>query len=193
MITGEAHRSIVSFLSSGLSHSIAFVSQSIVLISSSSSRRSTGFFSLGATVLIFELIGSPLTSHLMKSDMWLPILIGLSLYIPIIIGALCLPETLGVSQVESKPNWMQSTDASVSDSGVREQQTRRFSWVPKSGDALTRKWSSASSVIHENTTVSLLLLTFLCTVLGNEAHEMLLQFARRRFGWSWSQVSPLHR
>lgn len=173
-----------------LESSLACSSLSIVLILISSPRRSTGFFSLGATVLIFELIGSPLTSHLMKSDTWLPIFIGLSLYIPILIGALCLPETLGVSQVELKPTWMQSTDASVRDS---EQHTRRFSWMRNSGKGLTRRWSSASSIIQENTTVSLLLLTFLCTVLGNEAHEMLLQFARRRFGWSWSQVSSLHR
>lgn len=146
---------------------------------------------------MFELIGSPLTSHLMKTDTWLPILIGLSLYIPIFIGALCLPETLGVTKEEVKPTWEQSPSAIISDSeehgSDREQHTRRFSWVRKSGAGLTRRWSSAKSIIGDNATVSLLLLTFLCTVLGNEAHEMLLQFARRRFGWSWSQVSSLRR
>lgn len=162
-----------------------------------SSSRSTGFFSLGATVLVFELIGSPLTSHLMKSDTWLPIFIGLSLYVPVLIGAICLPETLGVTQEEAKPTWVQSTSASINDTeqhdSEREQHTRRYSWVRKTGVGLTRRWSLASSIIQDNATVSLLLLTFLCTVLGNEAHEMLLQFARRRFGWSWSQVSTLPR
>lgn len=148
-------------------------------------------------MLVFELIGSPLTSYLMSIDTWLPIFVGLSLYIPILIGASCLPETLGVSQTEQKPAWVRPTGPNMSGSErhdlEREQQTRRHSWIRKFGAGLARRWFNASSIIRDNAQVSLLLLTFLITVLGNEAQDMLLQFARRRFGWSWSQVSPFGR
>lgn len=130
----------------------------------------------------------------MRIDTWLPIFVGLSLYIPVLIGALWLPETFGVSQSKQKPKWVRTTGPSIISSGQqhveREQQTRRLSWIRRTSAGLCRRWSTAKLVIRENATVSLLLLTFLITVLGNESSDLLLQFARRRFGWSWSQVSP---
>lgn len=147
-------------------------------------------------MLIFELIGSPLIPVLMKIDTWLPIFIGLSLYMPILICALCLPETLGVEQPpELKPTWAHPPGVRMSRSEQApseiEHQTGIFSWLRKSSAGCSKGWYTTSLVIQENASVSLLLLTFLLTVLGNEAHDTLLQFARRRFGWSWSEVSPL--
>lgn len=150
-------------------------------------------------MLIFELIGSPVVFFLMKINTWLPILTGLSMYIPILLCALCLPETLGVDQPERKPAWLQSTGSNMGGSQqqygleTEQQAHQQFSWMRKSWVGLLQRWSPASLVIRDNSAVFLLLFTFLTTVLGNAAHETLLQFARRRFGWSWSQVSSLER
>lgn len=138
---------------------------------------------------------------LMGIDTWLPIFIGLSLYIPILICASCLPKSLGIDRVCSAPSQLKPTDNAENGKCVHgykaisidaaEQQPKQWHSSPESGVGLSKRFSAFLLIIRDNSTVSALFVTFLITVFSNSAHENLLQFARNRFGWSWSQVSSL--
>lgn len=131
----------------------------------------------------------------MKIDMWLPIFISLGLYIPILICASCLPSSLGRDHIDlglqPAAEATQRGDGYKIIGGSPEQPPDQRSLLSKCISGLSKRWSASVLVIRDNPAVSILFFTLLVTTLANMAFEVLLQFARKRFGWSWSQVSHI--
>lgn len=127
----------------------------------------------------------------MKFNIWLPILIGIGFHILTILFAFCLPETLRLDSL---------TDESASNPTTHNGREERDGEEPEVGKKHDFLWTRWSATLHNLQTasvifirghkrVALLLFTILITTLGRMAQELLLQFVRKRFGWSWTKVS----
>lgn len=140
----------------------------------------------------------------MRLDAWLPVYIGFGLYFPVFLFIFFLPKGLGVTAPENSQSWgaqipvTTAQDEPLIDSepndastihGPKVKQFREL--LMHSVGGLSEAWASFIFFFRKMP-IAPLLFTRLTTTLGKSAQEMLLQFARRRFGWSWSQVSRLH-
>lgn len=141
--------------------------------------RSNIFFYMGGSVLAAELASSPLAVALMNIDPWLPIFLGFLLYVPGLLVAYCLPETLNLKATDDVPSDLTTEGTAPGATTV----WREF------GNGLRGLRSATVFFIWGNRQVVALLSTILLTTLGRHAQDILLQFARRRYGWSWGQVS----
>ena len=153
------------------------------------STRSTAFMAMGAATLASELLISPLASSLMRYDPWLPILIGVGLYAISNVLALALPETLN----RRAPPGCLPPDLVTGPEDAREQNgqshpQQKHPLRSRLFESVERLRAATGFFIWGNRTVALLLLTLLTTDFGKMAVELLLQFARKRFGWPWSKV-----
>lgn len=153
----------------------------------------------------FELLGSPLAAVLMDLDNWYPIYLGFLIYIPIVLLICLLPNDLGIpsqklhSQVESLPSPTSDNESFAIPGAYDSSQAEELTGARTQSigillstyfmDNLTTTCKGLGHFAQNNFSVAMLLFTRLTTTLGRSAQELLLQFARRRFGWSWSQVS----
>lgn len=149
---------------------------------------------------MFELLGSFIVPVLMDNDIWLPIFLGLGLYIPTLICASCLPKFLGVNHLGPVPSQLPPCNDTEDGGCVHDYETisipskqppEQWESPPLCGPKLSKRWSTFLLNLRDDSKLSALFFTFLVTVLSYSAHENLLQFSRNRFGWSWSQVSAL--
>ena len=139
----------------------------------------------------------PVASVLMDKNPWIPMLIGIGLSYVALLISLFLPETGKTTKTTSSSSEEQSyidphpTDSHTQDQTVRPNCSQRglgqiVNWAKSLRDA-------AVFLIKGNPHITPLLLTILLTTFGTMAQELLLQFARRKFGWSWSKVSLLYK
>jgi hypothetical protein len=161
--------------------------------------RATTFFGLGAATLVTQLLISPLASVLMQRNVWLPVVVGMALFIPTMLIAMTMPETL--------PRDAKSPDFQEDPAGEVSSQQGQSHAGDDNGSTMKRWWHHVSGLIPEkhvaavtciwgDQQVALLMLTLLTTTLGKFAQEILIQFTHKRFGWSWAKVrrlSPQHR
>lgn len=155
--------------------------------------RTTTFFGIAGSVIASEQLAAPLVPILSEKNIWLPVFVGISLYIPIIAIALYLPETLDRKALpdvmapdlaDAAPDNQEARDIDVQNHG-------RPSWI--------HWWRSFTQGIHSfrvaalsmfwgDRQVTLLLLTVFLTVLGQGATYIQSQYINRRFEWSWSTI-----
>lgn len=152
----------------------------------------TTFFGLGVAWLAAELVAFPLASTLMHKNIWLPVFVGFSLYIPIIAIALCLPETLHMKAlhddvVDAAPNADEEERDGDIQSHNRPWWTR---WWRSFTEGIPRFRAATLSIFWGSRQVTLLLLTLVVTSVGTGAQILLPQYANWRFEWDWLKVSP---
>ncbi|KJR86821.1 MFS transporter [Sporothrix schenckii 1099-18] len=145
--------------------------------------RSTVFFYFGAAVLAV--------------DVWAPIQLSLALFVPVVPLCLTLPETL-------RKEGPTSTDVAGTDNGTdngAENGEENDAAGPASRPKIIRNaLSDTAASVTASTAflfngadhqVGLLLATLLTTTLGRHAQDILLQFTRGRYDWSWAQAGYL--
>ncbi|POR35886.1 Uncharacterized protein TPAR_03920 [Tolypocladium paradoxum] len=126
---------------------------------------------------------SPVTYLAMQRDVWFSVFLGFGIMCLSVLVALAIPETRG------KRTAVGNTQDADGDAGAS---------VP--GGSLTLHWlrSRVSATVKElatstrvlfwgNKSLGLLLGSFVFTNLGKSASAILMQYAAKRFGWSWSQ------
>ncbi|KIH95168.1 hypothetical protein SPBR_03481 [Sporothrix brasiliensis 5110] len=160
--------------------------------------RSTVFFYFGAAVFAVELVFSSLAAFLMQRvSVWAPIQLSLALFVPVVPLCLTLPETL-------RKEGPTSTDVAGTDNGA-ENGTANGAENDAAGPASRPKTirnalSDTAASVAASTAflfngadhqVGLLLATLLTTTLGRHAQDILLQFTRGRYDWSWAQAGYL--
>ncbi|CAK7200148.1 hypothetical protein SEUCBS139899_002838 [Sporothrix eucalyptigena] len=157
---------------------------------------SSVFFYFIAAVTAVGLVFSTVTVKLMQIDVWLPIYIGLALLLPILPLCYFIPETLpsGHGDTPSRdgdgdiPN--QAEDAQDDIAPEQPQQRKTVSSAVK--DALASLANSTAFFFDPaNRHIALLLVTFLTTTVGKHSQDILLQYVRNRYGWSWAQTGYL--
>ncbi|WYZ35754.1 hypothetical protein EsH8_X_000401 [Colletotrichum jinshuiense] len=150
--------------------------------------RSTVFFCLGIVTMISQLLMSSVAAWLMQFELWLPIWIGSSASCCCLFIPLFLPETQQELESQS-PVDTGSDNAPFNDHLDAASKTKTI-WSQLQDSVLKSK-TAIAFFIQGNKHILMLLLTFLVTTLGKHSHDILLQFARKRYGWSWSQAGYL--
>lgn len=138
---------------------------------------------------------SPLTSSLMLKNIWLPVFVGISLYIPIIAIALYLPETLHLKALPGAgaPDLADATLDNQEERDIDIESHERPSWIHRWRSFTEEIYGfrvAALSIFWGNRQVTLLLLTMLLAHLGQGAQSTLLPYVYGRFGWNPLKVSP---
>ncbi|OAA64742.1 Major facilitator superfamily domain, general substrate transporter [Niveomyces insectorum RCEF 264] len=161
--------------------------------------RSNVFLYVGASVLLGELISSSLASTLMQTNLWLPIFIGAGLLFPVLLMSLALPETrppvtsdLAADSFSQDNNGHASTagGASIPNSYGESGQQKKTAWSSVR-NSLKAAGTATVFLFEVNGHVTLLLITLLTSTLGRNAQEVLLQFARKQYDWTWAQAGYL--
>ena len=132
-------------------------------------------------VLAAGFASGPLTVVLMAIGPWLPIALGFVLYLPGLLVAFYLPETLKSGVFEEVPSHE-----------VGHESDPATLWEEFSKGVKSLR-SATAFFIQGNRLVVGLLSTLLLTTLGRHAQDILLQYAHRRYGWSWGQVSSYYQ
>ncbi|KAK7931277.1 adenylate cyclase [Apiospora marii] len=141
----------------------------------SEEQRSTIFSYLAAAVIGGELIASPLVYLVMERSLWLPIYLGMGCLVVATIIPVFLAETLSRQPRRQPP----------------ESQQPLVSWLETVRQETKKLDEAMRWLTWGNWKVSVLLCTFLLTMLGRFAQEILLQYVTRRYHWSWSKASLL--
>ncbi|EFY84113.1 MFS transporter, putative [Metarhizium acridum CQMa 102] len=154
--------------------------------------RATTFFTLGAAVLVTELVVSPVASVLMQANLWLPIFLGIILFPVCILLVLCMEETKSPSVFsdQASPGLISADSSTGQNEEVERGHKHSNIWV-RFCHGLERLKEGTVFFVAGNYRVAFLLSTLLTTTFGKTAQEMMLQFARRRFKWSWSEAGNL--
>lgn len=152
------------------------------------------FFALGAATLVTELLVNPLASNLMQKNVWLPIFIAMSLFVPTMAIALALPETLprAVEAGDGLGDSLSDHDAGQDgqEHNTDQPDGGRRGWWAKLSGLVPEKQMAAALFVWGNQQLVMLMLTLLTTTLGKMVQEILSQFTHTRFGWSWAKVRP---
>ncbi|GLA64470.1 hypothetical protein AtubIFM55763_008508 [Aspergillus tubingensis] len=136
----------------------------------------TAFLYVSATVLVSEILATPLSALLMTKNIWLPYLLspvfnaagGLLLFL--------LPETL--------PQTPPSQPSSSEQASQQQNFRRRIR-------AAVDELSQSVAVIWQHRPVQLFLVVFFIAYLGMQVMKLLLLFAVDRFHWTIAQASFL--
>lgn len=130
----------------------------------------------------------------MQKNVWTPIFVGLSLLAPALLISLLLPETLrpGTRKAtgpvsSSEDNRNHTSTLNGAPRGSSSSQRPKTAWIALK-HAIRGLVTAAAFFIKLNRHVTLLLTTLLVTTLGKHAQDVLLQFARKRYDWTWAQV-----
>jgi len=137
------------------------------------------FFALGAVVLGGDIFASPLASRLMQTDPWIPIFLGLVLFLPAVLLAAVLPETMRIAHVP---------EDALRDDDETQGEAARNGLQLHVRDALARLKKAAVVFIGGDKRVALLLALLLVSTFGKGEQDLLMQFARKKHAWTWAQV-----
>lgn len=154
-------------------------------------QRAMSFSFLAGTSIVTRLIASAATPALMRDNAWVPVWVG---FISTILATV-----LSVS-THAEPGYLKPDSGSNSIAGYS---VNRYGATPDGlqlnasprgvVQAAIRHVSSMAGSIACNTQspIIYLMLTLLTTTLGWHAQDVLIQFARKRYGWTWSAVRPV--
>ncbi|EKG10419.1 Major facilitator superfamily [Macrophomina phaseolina MS6] len=134
------------------------------------------FFKASATILIGDVVGTPLSAALMTRSSWIPYTLSLALsLVGVLVPLYLLPETL--HKTTTAPSERQDRAKSRS-LGVR-----------------VRLWAGelrqAKRHVFADSNVLLLLFAFFAATLGRQSTGFQLQYVRQRFNWTYARASFL--
>lgn len=147
--------------------------------------RATVFFQFGAAFLTAQTISTPLSGFLMLYSIWLPL--GLSWVLMTITNLLVLlfPETV---QLHSEARDIQRrSNGHLPSSGDDSTVSAFHEFETKAKEGLMDGWQ----FLLDNTKIAGLMLSLVFVVLGKLANELLLQYATKRYHWTWSEAAFL--
>lgn len=153
--------------------------------------RSTVFFYFGAAVLAGDLVFSSLAAFLMQHvSVWAPIQLSLALFVPVVPLCLTLPETL--LKEDPTPTNVAGTENGAENDTTGPPASRTKTMRNALSDTAASFTASTAFLFNgADHQVGLLLTTLLTTTLGRHAQDILLQFTRGRYDWSWAQAGYL--
>jgi hypothetical protein len=144
--------------------------------------RATSFFYFSAVVLTAEIVATPISGLTMTGNPWIPFLASSGVeFLAVVVALLFAPETL-----HFKSETLHSNDSNENSS------TKDTPFV----ETVLAKISDSLQLIKESTyflasslNVSLLLLVFFVATLSRQAMVLLLQYATKKYHWSYGKVN----
>ncbi|KAF2149256.1 MFS general substrate transporter [Myriangium duriaei CBS 260.36] len=143
-------------------------------------QRSIAFSWISASLLVATLVATPMSASLMSIHPWLSVSVGLTVYMGCIVMTYFIRETL-------KPP-AANTDSSSVVSAQDDQDKPTWHQQFKAGLASI---ASTDLSFLQSWSIAIFLTILLLTTLGRYVQEIILQYATKRFSWSWSQASYL--
>lgn len=145
--------------------------------------RTTVFFRCGAIQVVAEIVCGPLAGLLMRRSEWLPCMFTVALMVLTTMFSFVFPETLGLHG----PDKTVSTDGLAVGEDDVKLSTRMKALVVKGKAEL----HAVYRFVLGNLRVTFLLLSIVFVVLGKFVQILLLQYATKRYGWSWDDAAIL--
>ncbi|POS75597.1 ATP synthase F0 [Diaporthe helianthi] len=146
-------------------------------------------FRFHSVFLVAELVANPLGGFLVGKDPWLALIVGNVFMILVMMGSvLIFPETLAVRLWRDKRSGKVPSPQLTPLDGGDGEQLKKSSMQAALGDARAQLMDVWEFVIG-NRRLVVLMLPLIFVTLGKYIQEMLLQYATKRFGWSWSKAS----
>lgn len=151
--------------------------------------RTPVLFRFYSVFLVAELVANPLGGFLVGKSPWLTLFTG-NVFMVLVIGSVyILPETLSVRRWHDKRagKTLSPRLASLGGDDNDDEELKKSSMRAALDDAqaqLVEVWD----FLIGNRRIVVLMLPLIFTTLGKYIQEMLLQYATKRFGWSWSKV-----
>ena len=136
----------------------------------------TMFLSIGASVLLGELLGPIASSALMKRSEWLAFGVALAIIGFVLLLTLLLPETL------HRHNASEQVDAAAVD---LEMPTKDNGHGLK---AQLRHVQEAVRFVKRDATLALIIFSFLANRFATQSMALVLRYASKRYGWELRQV-----
>lgn len=154
-------------------------------------QRATVFFQFGAAFLTAQTISTPLSGWLMLFNMWLPLVVSFVLLIALLLAVLFFPETLQLHR-QAREEQRRSGNSSETEDDVDAPIERAKSSIVQD---IKRKFLEGADDVWRfilgNTKVGFMMLSLVFVVLGKLAQELLLQYATKRYHWTWSEAAFL--
>lgn len=151
--------------------------------------RTPVLFRFYSVFLVAELVANPLGGFLVSKGAWLSLFIGNAFMVLVTASVYILPETLSVRRWHDKKAGkvpsprLASLDVDDNDDEVLKKSNMRAA-LDDARAQLVEVWE----FLIGNRRIVVLMLPLIFVTLGKYVQEMLLQYATKRFGWSWSKV-----
>ena len=146
-------------------------------------QRSTTFFWVGGCGLGTLGVGQPLSALLMERSPWVPMWLGLGLWLLAVTVACILPETLHMREQGLAPGLRHGSPDSLS---LKDDDAQGVFQRTK---LTAQRFGKAASFLVEDMRVFLLLCCFMIGMLTQESNNVLLQYVSKRYDWSLSQAT----
>jgi len=135
------------------------------------------------------MVASPLAGFLMRRSPWVPVLVGLFLLILTILASLVIPETLGLKKLRDDLR-TRGGDVDTADPALAGE-PEVSSEVSSMQKSMAKAWEDMGEVwkfILGNKRIVFLMMAVMFFTVGRYVQEMLLQYATKRYGWTWDEV-----
>ena len=146
-------------------------------------QRSTTFFWVGGCALGTLGVGQPISGLLMERSPWVPMWLGLGLWIIAVIVSCILPETLHMREKTLPPGLRHGSPDSLS---LKDDDAQGLFHRAK---LAARRFGKAASFLVKDLRVFILLCCFMIGMLTLESNNILLQYVSKRYDWSLSQAT----
>lgn len=163
--------------------------------------RATVFFQVAAAYLVSATVAAPLAGVIMTVSDWITLIISLVMLVLGLLVGMIMPETVSLhGQRERTPRRRTRVSEEAddgndgddeADDNSDESQTTKRSFTQILMDKAREVLSDVKDFGLGNKRLAFLLLPIMFVVLGKFVQEMLLQYATKRYGWSWSRATLL--
>lgn len=160
-------------------------SVSLLAVTLTGNFRATIFFYFSAAQITGNLIGAPVAYATMARGVWVGALSGYSFYVVSFILALICQETLPQDLSGSSNETQHEQPAAIDQKGRESLGQALIRLVKHTGNSLR-------CIFKDNVKLGILLISILFADLGSYASILLMQYMRKRFSWSWSEVRGVY-
>ncbi|KAK1758674.1 major facilitator superfamily domain-containing protein [Echria macrotheca] len=159
--------------------------------------RATVFFQIGAAYLVSATVAGPLAGALMTISDWLTLvvcLLILALGIPL---ALAFPETVSLhgprkdAGNQARPSAAADDGNDGDDEDEDNEPASKLSPLQNIVAKAREGFSDVRDFVLGNKSLAFLMASSIFVVFAKSVQEMLLQYATKRYGWTWSQATIL--
>ncbi|KAK5656383.1 hypothetical protein OQA88_4764 [Cercophora sp. LCS_1] len=163
--------------------------------------RATVFFQVGAAYLVSAMIAAPLAGAIMVESSWIALFVSTAILAFGIPTAMLFPETVHLHRAqrnaprERRSSRREADDGNDGDdegeSDAESISLAKRSFLASAWGKVQEGFADVKNFVAENGSLSFLILSTVCAGLVKFVQEMLLQYATKRYGWSWSRATIL--
>ncbi|RAK73277.1 putative MFS multidrug transporter [Aspergillus fijiensis CBS 313.89] len=144
----------------------------------------TALFRLTSTVIVSEVLATPVSAYLMASDPWLPFMLGLGVSTLGSLAAFLMPETLNDAKSKIDLTTVTSEDETQSSlngkTSVKQYIKGRF-----------QDLQDSARLIIGSPAIAICLFALFVTSISKQSTSLLLLYTSKRFSWSIADASLL--